>query len=550
MNPSIQPITITSQVAEVIYFLRNGNLYRRVFLVAPDRAKSLTVGGINGHTTYSPVTFGPMGSTSWQGMNDISCRPVGYSATVATPVPNDLGDLTNRENRAFRPRFSNDFTGSNGSPDGIPDDNNNDGVADYYPTLYFDGVGHQYKDANNNPIWSPNTQTNEGVGYLHNSTTTALRVEQATGNSYDVYAFPFIFPGMYSVPDGSTVSNNGVATPPNPGTVTPPTNNYGWRHGLFPTTGQTINHSPLDVGDNLSAPAQTQTWWGFPTWRETMTPFISTTVGWADPILSVNTNSHQQPLGLRPLNPTAAYSLSRAGFLTPLTQVETGAAPFSSDNAGSSSFVPVTPLNHLWEDDLIMTNVRSFDVKAYDPDAPLYNYVNNNGYVSGPFSAGYQDLGYGASAYLAGWPTTTAPPFQPLVPPYNFAGPPTGFGHEGRIPPLPADFRLNPSRSVYFDANNNPQPIYVGDATQNHGLGVIRLTHTFDTWSTAYTNAPGSDILLNGYSTNSTPIYPSFPPPYPSPLRGIQIQIRVVDPRNERSKSLTIRHDFTDKLTN
>src|SRR5262249_31369011 len=30
------PITITSDYAEIIYFVRNGNLYRRVFLVAPD----------------------------------------------------------------------------------------------------------------------------------------------------------------------------------------------------------------------------------------------------------------------------------------------------------------------------------------------------------------------------------------------------------------------------------------------------------------------------------------------------------------------------------
>ena len=34
-NLNIQPITITSQVGEVLYFLRNGNLYRRVLLVAP-----------------------------------------------------------------------------------------------------------------------------------------------------------------------------------------------------------------------------------------------------------------------------------------------------------------------------------------------------------------------------------------------------------------------------------------------------------------------------------------------------------------------------------
>src|SRR5271157_5555105 len=34
-NDQPQPITITSEYAEIIYFLRNGNLYRRVLLVAP-----------------------------------------------------------------------------------------------------------------------------------------------------------------------------------------------------------------------------------------------------------------------------------------------------------------------------------------------------------------------------------------------------------------------------------------------------------------------------------------------------------------------------------
>ncbi len=36
---SNQPVTITSQYAEIIYFLRNGNLYRRVLLVAPERQR-------------------------------------------------------------------------------------------------------------------------------------------------------------------------------------------------------------------------------------------------------------------------------------------------------------------------------------------------------------------------------------------------------------------------------------------------------------------------------------------------------------------------------
>ena len=39
-------------------------------------------------------------------MNDISARP---SATGVGIVLNTMADLTNRENRAFAPRFANDF---------------------------------------------------------------------------------------------------------------------------------------------------------------------------------------------------------------------------------------------------------------------------------------------------------------------------------------------------------------------------------------------------------------------------------------------------------
>ena len=112
------------------------------------------------------------------------------------------------------------------------------------------------------------------------------------------------------------------------------------------------------------------------------------------------------------------------------------------------------------------------------------------------------------------------------------------------MPPIPNDYRLHPRRPTYIDNNGNVQPYNVGDPN----AGVTRMVHTFDTWSTDYTNAPDSDILLNGYSATGLSIYPSYPPPYPSPLRGIQIQIRVTDPRAERTKVLTIRFDFTDKL--
>jgi hypothetical protein len=78
------------------------------------------------------------------------------------------------------------------------------------------------------------------------------------------------------------------------------------------------------------------------------------------------------------------------------------------------------------------------------------------------------------------------------------------------------------------------------------------MRRVWDTWSTTYTQAPAVDVNLRGSTLQpfplDRPIYPSYPPPYPQPLRGIQIQIRVSDAKSERVKVLTIRQDFSDKL--
>ena len=39
--------------------------------------------------------------------------------------------------------------------------------------------------------------------------------------------------------------------------------------------------------------------------------------------------------------------------------------------------------NRVWQDDLILTNVRSFDIKAYDPDSSLYNAPAEGGAPQG-----------------------------------------------------------------------------------------------------------------------------------------------------------------------
>src|SRR5208337_3955060 len=80
-----EPITVTSEYAEIIYFLRNGNLYRRVLLVAP-QLQSTIVPTINNTATVTsaggavtPLYFVPSGlggiQTSWQAVNDLSAHP-------------------------------------------------------------------------------------------------------------------------------------------------------------------------------------------------------------------------------------------------------------------------------------------------------------------------------------------------------------------------------------------------------------------------------------------------------------------------------------------
>jgi prepilin-type N-terminal cleavage/methylation domain-containing protein len=651
------PITITSQFAEIIYFLRNGNLYRRVFLVAPERQSSIAqmIGnvsyknGVNNGFYYPgtpqpypgyplPPPNYPLGTTavSWLGMNDLSARPA-PNGTIAKTEPasiilNTLGDLTNRENRAFAPRFANDFqhvvpgppaTLAQG-PDNRVDDFNpdnignpaGDGVPDYYPTLY-PGV---FAPINSAPLIyelkrDPNGNLIPNPPISRFATTEAM-------------AFPYIFPGAYSKPepaDPAGAYGNGWIHSPNPDQHNP----FANANATALVYLQRLNHSPLDQGDNLPRPgplpsqaqANTafQTWWGFPTWRETLS------ANWTDPTVQVNdyvNNPNGQPNGLHPrhadplvglVGPNDALRVVNDGNLLPamtLTANSNGVSypvrlneqPFTDgwgrDNAQNnvSPFWNPALWNATWEDDLIATGVRSFDVKAYDP--ALGQYV---------------DLGWGDDLRFApnfipgpvpppaGVPTPAAYPTHPpyLYVNFNFftdtLHPAGGYylttylstdkphallftngayfdlltqtmAHEGRIPPLMRDHRLddqfpNKTYITWAPVNVNFIPQYPAPF-QNYSSNIgddnpatIRLRRVWDTWSTDYSRAKANGIdPISGFPIGpnayppTPPVYPSYPPPYPAPLRSIQIQIRVADPVGQHVKVLTIRQDFTDKL--
>ena len=540
-----QPITINSQYAEIIYFLRDGNLYRRVLLVAPDRQSAVDAAFVFSGTGLFYTGVFPGTQVSWQGVNDLSAHPNPVGNSLAKPVVlNTLGDLTNRENRYGNMRFSSDFvtnvygtTNPVAPPaEGKPDDENGDTVPDFYPTLYaalFDGTSV--------PASSVASLVTEPNHWPNGRSRNAATGSPAT---VDQMAFPYVYPGMYSVADKSTAANVGPIHTPD-----------ATLNQLAAADLKLLNHNPLDVGagdslpppgnGSLTANPKVQTWWGFPTWRETMNP------NWNDPYYQVNGNSGGIPA---PTQPPGLSFLSTI-FLPPLTQnAIAGSAngvpnrltgQLFTDGAGSNTFAlsptPVpTVLNdqlwkQTWEDDLIATGVRSFDVKAYDESF-----------------AGYADLGWYDDFRINTSPfnhlaSTSTPTVWPPLSLQTWDTLSQTFAHEGRIPPLVNDNRPD---AQWPNLSTN-----IGDDAP----ALIRLRRTWDSWSTDYTQAYSSAVDSNPASPTvntligppngaGPPIYPSYPAPYPKPLRGLQIQIRVVDPRNERIKVLTIRQDFSDKL--
>lgn len=145
-------------------------------------------------------------------------------------------------------------------------------------------------------------------------------------------------------------------------------------------------------------------------------------------------------------------------------------------------------------DDIVLTNVIRFDVKVWDPGA--------NDYV---------DLGYNTNVTI----------------------PPPGSGL-----PQPQFFHWGDPRSG-LQASDNTARVY-------------------DTWSTHYEvegRGPGDTFAgraVNGFDDDNNglvddPTEAIAPPPYPAPLRGIQVKIRTFEPDSRQIRELTIVQDFLPK---
>ncbi len=186
-------------------------------------------------------------------------------------------------------------------------------------------------------------------------------------------------------------------------------------------------------------------------------------------------------------------------------------------------------------EDVILTNVVGFDVKVWDPNAPIFKYTggtNNPALLPG-------DPGYLAA--LAAY----APPVPGTDPQIIGYGAYVDLNYTRNIAPALSAF-AGPGVSM---------PVAGGRAL-NAGLG-----WTYDTWSTHYENdgidEDGDGLFDEGTNafdddTSPSPGYgivddageQETSPPYPIQIRGIQVKIRVFEPDSRQIREVTVVEKF------
>ena len=180
-------------------------------------------------------------------------------------------------------------------------------------------------------------------------------------------------------------------------------------------------------------------------------------------------------------------------------------------------------------DDVILTNVISFDVKAWDPNAPIV-FGTIPGYAT-------------PTTYLPGDGVNTATGATGG----NYLAALTALGTTTTIVGRGAYVDLNYQQLI---ANAYPS-VFSGPGNPNSLLKFI-----YDTGCFSYEDDGidqdglyGPDQYVNGIDDNGIGGVDDVtelesPVPYPSPLKGIQVKIRVFEPDSRQIREITVVEDF------
>jgi len=200
-------------------------------------------------------------------------------------------------------------------------------------------------------------------------------------------------------------------------------------------------------------------------------------------------------------------------------------------------------------DDVLLTNVLSFDVQVYDPGAPFARTPEDPSYA--PPAVGPTTI-YGAYVNL-------------------------GADHYSRFVYPNAQFCADPNS--IFNVTQIGVTIHPGATGVNLTPRGITGAFTYDTWSLHYENnglrehpamnfpsgsprsgSPRMDAATNGLDDDNNDVVDDATfadaatgrlqgeaetaPPFPAPLRGIRVRIRVYEPDSRQVRQVTVVQDF------
>lgn len=194
-------------------------------------------------------------------------------------------------------------------------------------------------------------------------------------------------------------------------------------------------------------------------------------------------------------------------------------SPMRINPTDSTSVTAYSLQNDKQGEDRVLPNLLAFDVRVYDPNAPIYQASGSAAaVVPGDFGfrAGGTSIGQGAwvdlsynrtlssgsgSSHFSGAPPAV---FTPASQPYNFHYWDT-WAKSYELPELNNRFPSGgfPGRGQAFDGQDNNSQYGVDDPTE-------RQTQ----------------------------------PPYAAPLRGVQVRLRIYEPQTRQARQVTVGADF------
>lgn len=189
-----------------------------------------------------------------------------------------------------------------------------------------------------------------------------------------------------------------------------------------------------------------------------------------------------------------------------------------------------TPAATRIAEDVILTNVIGFDVKAYDPGAPILQDTatppntlapGDPAYLPVLTSGSFTQVGFGAYVDLGYAPTYLAPAGAPQ-PYFNTLG-----DVRSHLAALPSTFdrRVYDTGSTHYEHDGINQ-----DGDLFNGLPLID---------------EGADGVDNdGLAGVDDEGELEAPPPYRRPLRGIQVKIRTFEPDTKQVREVTVVKSF------